>query len=55
MKGFAKSGALILLPGRGWAGKMKGLQAARAKCAVRYSLEELFWLNATVFCLQANQ
>jgi hypothetical protein len=55
MKGFAKSEGRILLPGRGSAGKIEGLQAGGAKCPVRYSLEELFWLNATVFCLQVNQ
>jgi hypothetical protein len=35
-------------------GKMEGLDAARAKCPCRYFLEELFWLNATVFYLQVS-
>jgi hypothetical protein len=35
-------------------GKMKKLDAARAKCSGRYSLEELFWLNATVFYLPVS-
>src|SRR3984885_8469935 len=36
------------------AGKIEGLQAGRTKCAVRYSMEELFWLNATVFYLRVS-
>jgi hypothetical protein len=32
-------------------GKMEGLDAVQTKCLNRYYLEELFWLNATVFYL----
>src|ERR1700679_838128 len=50
----AEADEWIALPGRPGMGKIEGLQAGRTKCAVRYSMEELFWLNATVFCLRVS-
>src|ERR1700722_9726797 len=50
----AEADGWIALPRRTREGKINGLHAGRAKCPGRYSLEELFWLNATVFCLQVS-
>ena len=44
----------VPLPGRGCTGKIRGLHTVGAKCPGRYSVEELFWLNATVFFLQVS-
>jgi hypothetical protein len=54
IEGGPEADQWIALREQAEAGKIEGLQAGWTKCAARYSMEELFWLNATVFCLQVS-